>query len=206
LGQQKDLSDAFVMRLADQMQDYRGPDVEALIVGVDENGASIYFVDEKGTLNCASDVGFAAIGLGSWHARSRLMQAGYVRTSPYIPALAVLYTAKKNAEIAPGVGKATDINLVFRGGVERLKPDLAAELDATYNRFNEEQQKLAFQHINQLQEWYVTAGKTDGEAGRIGSGETTHDGTIEEAAEAARGNEGGEEEGPDEEARGKEGS
>ena len=41
-----------------------------------------------------------------------MMQAGYVNTFRYYAALGVTFAAKKSAEIAPGVGKATDIHLI----------------------------------------------------------------------------------------------
>jgi hypothetical protein len=73
-------------------------------------------VDTGGSVNCCDDVGFAAIGIGAWHAKSRLMQGGYINNMFFAPALAVLYAAKKAAEIAPGVGRATDIQIVLREG------------------------------------------------------------------------------------------
>ncbi|MGB7254085.1 MAG: hypothetical protein WBC94_10800, partial [Xanthobacteraceae bacterium] len=114
LAQQSDLSDGFVAKLREQLQGYQGADVAALIVGSDvirdQRLVRIFTINSYGMVHCHDDVGFAAIGTGASHAESILMQAGYVNTLGWGPALAVLYAAKRVAEIAPGVGKkATDI-------------------------------------------------------------------------------------------------
>ena len=51
-----------------------------------------------------------------------LMFAGYTNTTPFAPALCFAFGAKKAAEMAPGVGKDTDITLVFKSGCENLTP------------------------------------------------------------------------------------
>jgi 20S proteasome alpha/beta subunit len=114
LAQQRDLSEGFVDRITTQLQRYEGENVDAIIVGSDGESVHIYTVDTRGMIGCSDDVGFAAIGIGAWHAKSRLMQAGYVNTSIFAPALAAIYVAKKASEIAPGVGTTTDIHVVFR--------------------------------------------------------------------------------------------
>jgi 20S proteasome alpha/beta subunit len=96
LAQQKEMSESFVQMITNQLQAYHGENVEALIVGGsrDEN-SHIYLVDTRGMVSCCDDVGFAAIGSGAWHARSRLMQAGYTNSQRFAAALAMTYAAKK---------------------------------------------------------------------------------------------------------------
>ncbi len=83
LSQQREYSDGFIDTIRSQMQNYIGPDVEALVVAGDGNHAHIIYVDSRGTASNMDDLGFAAIGIGSWHARSRLMRSGYVN-SPWV--------------------------------------------------------------------------------------------------------------------------
>ena len=118
LAQQKDMAPHFVSLLTEQMQGYRGEEAEALVVGSCNGLIDIYGVDTKGVIACYNDVGFAAIGSGAWHAKSRLMQAGYVNTTTFAGALSFTYAAKKASEISPGVGPNTDIMLVFRDNYE----------------------------------------------------------------------------------------
>jgi hypothetical protein len=79
-----------------------------------------------------NDVGFGAIGMGAWHAKSRLMQNGYVNTVVYAQALSAAYAAKKSAEIAPGVGKHTDMHLVLKEGINPIMPDYFDKLESLY--------------------------------------------------------------------------
>jgi hypothetical protein len=95
IAQQKDMSDHFINRITNQMQEYRGEDVEALVVGIEGTLAQIYAVDPKGMIFCSNDVGFAAIGIGAWHAKSRLMQLGYHNNLYFAQALAAIFSAKK---------------------------------------------------------------------------------------------------------------
>jgi 20S proteasome alpha/beta subunit len=95
LAQQKDMSGVFIERVTDQLQRYEGADVEAIIVGSDGDNAHLYTVDFRGMISCLNDVGFAAIGIGAWHAKSRLMQAGYNNSLTLAPALAAAFLAKK---------------------------------------------------------------------------------------------------------------
>lgn len=81
---------------------------EALVVGVDTQ-PHLYVVSDPGTVTCHDFVGFAAIGIGANHASASLMAARYARNWGFARALLGLYTAKKRAEIAPGVGTTTDV-------------------------------------------------------------------------------------------------
>jgi 20S proteasome alpha/beta subunit len=90
-----------------------------LLVSGDISVVHIYAIDKNGMIACWDDVGFAAIGSGAWHAKSLLMQAGYVNKAIFAPALALTFAAKKASEIALGVGKETDIKIVSACRMER---------------------------------------------------------------------------------------
>jgi hypothetical protein len=152
LAQQKEMSDAFVTTITAQLQDFRPADVEALIVGIEADGnGNIYIVDSRGSVTSYSDVGFAAIGIGAWHARSRMMQAGFTNQLNFYPALASVFAAKKASEVAPGVGKSTDIHLIFRNGVEKLLPAWHDKLTTLYERVEADQKTLEASAITELE-------------------------------------------------------
>lgn len=83
----------------------------AIIVGVDGLGCHIYGV-EHGHVTCYDRIGFFAAGGGEWHASSQFMFAGYTPNWEFPHALSLVYSAKKRAEVAPGVGSQTDIVLI----------------------------------------------------------------------------------------------
>src|ERR1700674_1369434 len=151
LAQQKDMSDSFVNRLTDQLQDYVGEEVEALVVGSHDNEIHLYAIDPRGTVNCFDDVGFAAVGIGAWHAKSRLMQAGYTNSATFARALAAIYAAKRNAEIAPGVGATTDIHLVSRNGHHPLWANISTKIQEIYDKYIQRADALTNEAIAELQ-------------------------------------------------------
>jgi 20S proteasome alpha/beta subunit len=175
LGQQKDLSESFVHRIADQLQNYRGDDVEALVVGSDGNIAHLYSVDLLGTVSCRDDVGFGAIGIGAMHANSRFMQAGYTNRLPLAGSLATVYAAKVSAEIAPGVGTATDIHLVFKDAVVPLVPDLHKKLKDLFDEYQRKHFELQIAGIKALDD-FIVATPVPGDKKPVASEEKVSDG------------------------------
>jgi 20S proteasome alpha/beta subunit len=159
LAQQKDMSDAFIDRITNQLQSFQGADVQALIVGVEPNSANVYAVDFRGNVGCFDDVGFTAIGIGSWHSRSMLMQSGYVNWRQLPEALASIYAAKKAAEVAPGVGTHTDINIVLREGTVSIAatwPHVYNKLNEIYSQFLKRREALSTQSVQELHEFLRT--------------------------------------------------
>jgi hypothetical protein len=105
------MSPVLAMQLANDLR-WAELGCEALICGTDRFGAHIFVVKDPGLVDCADSVGFASIGIGSPHAETILMDAGYTRNALLSNALLLLYTAKRRAEVAPGVGRETDIAVV----------------------------------------------------------------------------------------------
>jgi 20S proteasome alpha/beta subunit len=158
LAQQKDMSERFVDTLTNQLQNHHDSEVQALVVGIENGQAHIYSVDHRGLVRSYDDVGFAAIGSGAWHAQSTLMQSGYVKTANLANALARVFSAKKSAEVAPGVGTATDVWLFLKGGafpVDGPSPvwqRVRQSLDDVYGEYDRYRRALAVHAVNKLQE------------------------------------------------------
>jgi hypothetical protein len=193
-AQQKEMSDSLMSALVSQMQEYRGEDIEALVVGVDRGNATIHHVDARGSVTCADDVGFAAIGIGAWHARSQLMQNGYTGTWLYFPALAAIFAAKKAADVSPGVGSTTDIHIAFRDQTERLEPKTAAKVVELYDKFVADRTQLAQKAVNSLIEFVIEQGANKNEQGKgqpAGRDAQADAGVAADAAEATQRNEAG---------------
>ena len=111
IAHQQQLAPQLVTQLATELINFEAPKVSTIIAGVDVSGAHI-FVVHGSDVTCQDSVGFAAIGIGNWHADSQLMFAGHTRTRPFPRTLLLAYSAKKRAEVAPGVGPETDMFLV----------------------------------------------------------------------------------------------
>jgi len=85
--------------------------LEALIIGVDESGPSIYSVRNPGVINCFDSIGFHAIGSGQMHAVISLIET-YDPKGEEAKTIYSVFKAKKIAEVAPGVGSKTDIGIL----------------------------------------------------------------------------------------------
>ena len=153
IAQQKELSDNFVSAMTLQMQDHQVTDLEALIIGIENDVAHIYAIDFRGTVRSCDDVGFGAIGIGGWHARSSLMQAGYVNNWNFSPALTATFAAKKAAEIAPGIGKYTDVHLLLKTGFIELWPNVAKKIEDLYDEGRTSRLDITLQAVTKLQEF-----------------------------------------------------
>lgn len=135
MSKQKDMLPQIAYDIANQLQAYR-LDVEALVVGCnDDLSAHVFHVDGAGDKTYQHDINFAAIGIGAGHARSQFMFSRYPKIINLYRALPILYTAKRRAEVAPGVGKESDWLLITRDGWSFIQPEVIAELDKAYGEF-----------------------------------------------------------------------
>ncbi len=108
MSRQQEMAPELVRQLATELINFVPPRVATIFAGIDAFGAHIYSA-QNGDVTCQDGVGFAAIGAGYWHADSQFMFAGHTRTRPMPETLLLSYSAKKRAEVAPGVGEGTDM-------------------------------------------------------------------------------------------------
>lgn len=91
--------------------------LEVLIAGVDDSGGHLFVVTHPGVLLKVDTTGFAAIGTGGLHAAVRLSLGEHTKVTSLVDTLYNVYEAKKASEVAPGVGKLTDLAVIKRGRV-----------------------------------------------------------------------------------------
>jgi 20S proteasome alpha/beta subunit len=187
LAQQKDMAPHFVSHLTEQLQGYRAEeDVEALVTGGHEARMHMYFIDGRGSVSCLDDLGFGAIGSGSWHARSRLMQVGYSADASFPAAIGLTFAAKRAAEIAPGVGASyTDIHLIFWDKIERLVPDVAAKVDELFKKFKPKADALGMEYIAELNDYIASTPRGADGLPKIPGGSAQADGSVDTSATKA---------------------
>jgi hypothetical protein len=118
---QGQMSEGFVAEITKQVQRFDSIftdsyGVETILTGIDEDGdlrrPHIYSVIKStrgDVVTCCDSVGFAAIGSGARHAESQFMMAGHTPFAELPETLFLTYLAKKRSEVAPGVGKGTDM-------------------------------------------------------------------------------------------------
>jgi 20S proteasome alpha/beta subunit len=134
-GMHRGLNEQVVMLLENQLSQFN-LGVELLLAGVDDSGAHIYTNGNPGGGNTNHDpIGWAAIGIGAPHVLSTM--AGYVHsaTADYKQTLFRVYAAKRGAEVAPGVGRETEMAVISNEGLERLSSDDLERLALIFDGF-----------------------------------------------------------------------
>jgi len=107
--------------------------LDIIVAGIDGSGAHISRVTHPGVLYWLDKLGYDAIGSGGIHAVTRLSLSAQTRLRNLVETLYAVYDAKKASEVAPGVGKATDIALVELGtGVWRCTQTLTDTLEEVH--------------------------------------------------------------------------
>ena len=133
VSRQSAMAKDFVTRITEEIVNFSLPSTETIIAGVDGDGSHIYTLIND-DIRCDNSVGFSAIGSGYWHANSQLMHARYNFVASLPDSLLLTYIAKRRAEIAPGVGKGTDMFMVGPqlGSYTRINDVVLGQLDRTY--------------------------------------------------------------------------
>jgi hypothetical protein len=131
-----------LVRLDSEIDEMR-IELEVLVCGVDSLGGHIYYIRDvpigmrMGMIDCLDSLGYMAIGSGSPHAVTTFITSS---CTPYLSlkqALCIVYEAKKAAEVAPGVGKDTDIRIIDRKGTLEIAKSTIETLETIYNRKRE---------------------------------------------------------------------
>jgi len=133
IKRQKEMADSIVKDMTSAIVNFEMPGIEAIITGIDTTGAHIYVVTNS-EIACRDAIGFAAIGVGYWHANSQFMFAGHNRVRPLPETLLLTYAAKKRAEVAPGVGVGTDMFTMGPelGSYSTILPGVIEDVDKIY--------------------------------------------------------------------------
>jgi hypothetical protein len=143
LARQAELSDVLVRDVSKELLNYDASSVEGIVCGIDPTGPHIYVVDNN-SFSCRDHVGFAAIGAGYCHANSQMMSFSHSPQSSLADTLLNVFFAKKRAEIAPGVGRATDMYIATAlGSSSSVKDTVAQELEKRYEEERRRQQRVA---------------------------------------------------------------
>jgi hypothetical protein len=105
---------------------------EALVAGVDDVGAHLFAVTHPGVLLALETTGYGAVGSGGLHAAVRLSLGQHNKVASLTDTVYNVYEAKKAAEVAPGVGKLTDLAIIKGGKVCFAEKPLFDELEKAH--------------------------------------------------------------------------
>ena len=108
-------------------------ELDFIVAGIDSSGTFISRVTHPGTLVRLDKLGYDAIGSGALHALTKLYLGAQTIRRGLVETLYGVYEAKKSAEVAPGVGRVTDIGIISAtGGLWLCEATVLAELDQLF--------------------------------------------------------------------------
>ena len=107
------------MLLDNQVQNFQ-LGVSLTVAGIDSTGAHIFSIEDPGVSQCFDRLGYHAIGSGHRHAIVSLVSLQHDRKINLKSAVYNVYSAKKHAEMAPGVGQTTDISIIDKDGTREI--------------------------------------------------------------------------------------
>lgn len=147
IGRQHEISPELARQLAAGLLNFEPPSVACIFAGVDTTGGGHLYVTSNADLRCHDSVGFASVGAGRWHSQSHFMFGRHTRSRPFSETLLRTYSAKKRAEVAPGVGMGTDMFLISGlGKYTPIAPHVLDNLEKIYQtkrRREERAEKIA---------------------------------------------------------------
>lgn len=88
-----------------------------IVAGMDDSGAHLFAIQHPGQLHPLATTGFGAIGSGGIHAGVRMSLGQHTKEASLADTLYNVYEAKRASEVAPGVGKLTDMALILNGKI-----------------------------------------------------------------------------------------
>jgi hypothetical protein len=130
-----------------------------IIAGVDGTGAHLFTVGNPGGVaQCQDVIGAVAVGSGQIHAIQSMISFRHGSMDPLKDVLFRVFSSKRRAELAPGVGHETDLAVVSPHGVRHLSTRALEELDridetvhSTYTAcLSEEVGKLTLEFTDQI--------------------------------------------------------
>jgi hypothetical protein len=104
--------------------------LDIMLAGIDEGVGHLGIVTHPGMALPMDTVGTSAIGSGGLHASVRLNLGRQTREINLAETIFAVYEAKRASEVAPGVGKVTDIAVLNGKGVSFIGDDVFKVLDS----------------------------------------------------------------------------
>ena len=143
-------------------------ELSVIVAGVDEQGQGhVYGISNPGVLECWDGMGAYAIGIGASYAITTFFLNNWRPNMALGELIFMAYEAKRRAEVAPGVGKATDMAYITQEGMTHLGAEHFEGLDkaflARYSPSSDKSDKI-------VAEMFPLGGDKNGERGQNSAG------------------------------------
>lgn len=122
-------------QLVVQMNQYN-INLDIIVAGIDTTKAHIGRITHPGTVIWLDKLGYDAIGSGGIHALTRLYLGGQTRKKGLVETVYAVYDAKRASEVAPGVGKETDMAIIDASSTRHCSADVLKVLQKVHEDTN----------------------------------------------------------------------
>lgn len=161
LQTQTRLSPDIVLRLTKTLE-VAELDLEMIVAGVDYSGGHIYLINDPGYAQCIDAIGFCCIGSGEHHATMTFIRSAYSIQTPLHQAIYLTYQAKRDAEVAPGVGENfTDLAYIKDDRINFINDSMLKELAKIYDKTNTEFKLTMTKVDDELRKLFDSTGDND---------------------------------------------
>jgi|SRR3989344_1329471 len=127
----KQLMNTYVDQILNKITNYNLASA-MLLIGFEKDEAQIYEITEVGFSNLRS-INFGVIGSGFQQASNALLFQKHSKKDKLETAIYNVYKAKKNSEVSQGVGKETDLLVLFNsGGLKKTEERHIKKLEEIY--------------------------------------------------------------------------
>jgi hypothetical protein len=125
--------------------------VSLLVAGVDDSGAHLYSIGNPGaSVNDHQPIGYHSIGSGWLHAMQSMIGFGHMSARGLKETIFTVYASKRRAEVAPGVGRDTDMTIVLADGIKRLDRTMLDDLEKIFQEYQKPVSQEVKDGINKL--------------------------------------------------------
>jgi 20S proteasome alpha/beta subunit len=125
--------------------------VSLLVAGVDDSGAHLYSIGNPGaSVNDHQPIGYHSVGSGWLHAMQSMIGFGHMSARGLKETIFTVYASKRRAEVAPGVGRDTDMTIVQADGIKQLDRTMLDNLEKIFQEYQKPVSQEVKDEINKF--------------------------------------------------------
>lgn len=129
---EKEIPNSYIDSILKAVAEFR-LETAIILAGVEDHKASVLLISETGVHNF-SEIGFHTIGTGDVEATNTLLFQQQSRETSVKETIYNVFKAKRNAEVAEGVGQLTDMIIIGEGKVIELNKEKIKILRQVYDK------------------------------------------------------------------------
>lgn len=139
---QRGMHDHIVMTLNEEINKYQ-LELSLLLAGMDSEGHLI-LIGDPGMYRSFDNLCYCCLGIGQRHSANVFAYQRYTRDLPLNDTIYIAFEAKKRAEMAGGVGQATDIIIIDNEGIYQIGEETIRQLEKIYDERESKAERRGF--------------------------------------------------------------